>query len=60
MAPSISAVAGSDRSAQAALARDLVQCMGRESAIQVCRSNGWIGVLEILTGQGQSSEDREG
>ena len=47
---------GSDEeNAQVCLARNLVDCMGRESAIHVCKVNGWIGVLEVLTEQQRSS-----
>ena len=56
MAPSDPAVAGRDRSAQADLARDLIACMGRESAIHACRANGWMGVLEILTEEGRKPD----
>ncbi len=35
-------------SAQQTLAADLVRCMGCESALNVCRTNGWAGVLEII------------
>lgn len=35
-------------SAQHTLAADLVRCMGCESAANVCRTNGWAGVLEII------------
>lgn len=31
-----------------ALAVSLINCMGRESAIHVCRINGWAGVLEVI------------
>lgn len=31
-----------------ALALSLINCMGRESAIHVCRINGWDGVLEVI------------
>ena len=35
--------------AQEVLARELVDCMGRDSAIHICKVNGWMGVLEYLT-----------
>jgi hypothetical protein len=35
-------------SVQEELAESLVRCMGRDSAIHVCRINGWAGVLTIL------------
>ena len=33
---------------QLALARELVACLGRESAIHACKVNGWEGVLDVL------------
>lgn len=35
-------------SAQEELAESLLRCMGRDSAIHVCKMNGWAGVLDIL------------
>ena len=35
-------------SCQTDLARQLVDCLGRESAIHACKMNGWVGVLNIL------------
>ncbi len=40
-----------DMDSQQALAQSLIDCMGRESAIHICKVNGWIGVLQILTGE---------
>lgn len=39
-----------DRTEQARLALNLVDCMGLDSAIFACRANGWDGVLKFLTG----------
>lgn len=39
---------GDHLSAQEELADSLLRCMGRESAIHVCKMNGWAGVLDIL------------
>lgn len=33
---------------QTNLARELVACLGRDSAIHACKVNGWAGVLEAL------------
>jgi hypothetical protein len=33
---------------QARLAMSLAESLGRESAIHVCRANGWDGVLDYL------------
>ena len=30
------------------LAHELVACLGRESAIHVCKVNGWQGILDLL------------
>lgn len=35
-------------SEQARLAISLADCLGREGAINVCRANGWDGVLGFL------------
>lgn len=35
-------------SEQARLAMSLADCLGREGAINVCRANGWDGVLSFL------------
>ncbi|MGF1610502.1 MAG: hypothetical protein ACFCUQ_13965 [Kiloniellales bacterium] len=35
-------------SAQQELAESLLRCMGRDSAIHVCKMNGWAGVLDVL------------
>lgn len=37
-------------SEQARLALSLADCLGREGAINVCRANGWDGVLSFLLG----------
>jgi len=33
---------------QQQLARQLIACLGRDSAIHVCKVNGWAGVLEAI------------
>ncbi len=30
------------------LAHELVDCLGREGAIHVCKVNGWQGILDLL------------
>ena len=40
--------ASRDRGCQNELASSLVKCMGRESAIHVCKLNGWTGVLNVI------------
>ena len=42
------AVAASARGAPEELAESLVRCMGRDSAIHVCKLNGWAGVLDVI------------
>ncbi len=37
-------------SEQARLAMSLIDSLGREGAINACRSNGWDGVLDFLLG----------
>ena len=55
------AVAASDRGAPEELAASLVRCMGRESAIHVCKLNGWAGVLDVILDQdgGHDSGDSQ-
>jgi hypothetical protein len=38
------------------LAASLVDCLGRDSAIHVCKLNGWQGVLDVIIHQGQAVE----
>ena len=55
------AVVASARSAPEELAESLVRCMGRESAIHVCKLNGWAGVLDMILeedGGRNSTDDR--
>jgi len=33
---------------QQRLAKQLVACLGRDSAIHVCKVNGWAGILEVI------------
>ena len=33
---------------QITLARELLACLGRDSAIHACKVNGWAGVLDVL------------
>lgn len=37
--------------AQQRLAQQLIACLGRDSAIHVCKVNGWAGILEAILGQ---------
>lgn len=39
-----------DGNQQQRLAQQLVACLGRDSAIHVCRVNGWAGILEAILG----------
>ena len=49
-----------DPTQQQRLARQLVVCLGRESAIHVCQVNGWDGILEaILSEDSEPSEAAE-
>ena len=49
-----------DRTQQQRLARQLVACLGRESAIHVCQVNGWDGILEaILSADAENAEAAE-
>ena len=41
----------SDENQQQRLAQQLVDCLGRESAIHVCQVNGWDGILEAIVGE---------
>lgn len=34
--------------AQQRLAQQLIACLGRDSAIHVCKVNGWAGILEEI------------
>ena len=49
-----------DRNQQQRLARQLIACLGRESAIHVCQVNGWEGILEVIlsedTGDAEPAE----
>ena len=40
--------ASGNANSQDELASSLVKCMGRESAIHVCKLNGWTGVLHAI------------
>ena len=37
-----------DSNQQQRLAQQLVACLGRDSAIHVCKVNGWVGILEVI------------
>ena len=50
------AVAQSARTAPEELAMSLVRCMGRESAIHVCKLNGWAGVLDMILSEDDGSD----
>jgi len=36
---------------QQRLAQQLIACLGRDSAIHVCKVNGWAGILEAILDQ---------
>ena len=40
-----------DSNQQQRLAQQLVACLGRDSAIHVCKVNGWVGILEVILRQ---------
>jgi hypothetical protein len=40
--------ADDNRHYQEQLARNLVNCLGREGAIHACQANAWDGVLQVL------------
>ena len=44
------------RNNQERLAASLVDCLGRDSAIHVCKLNGWQGVLDVIIHQGRAVE----
>ena len=37
-----------DTNQQQKLAQQLLACLGRDSAIHVCKVNGWVGILEVI------------
>jgi len=42
---------------QQRLAEQLIACLGRDSAIHVCKVNGWVGILDaILRGDAAAAE----
>ena len=43
-----------DSNQQQKLAQQLIACLGRDSAIHVCKVNGWAGILDAIL-----SEDPE-
>ena len=47
----------SDDNQQQRLAQQLVDCLGRESAIHVCQVNGWDGILEVIQSEGAEAAD---
>jgi len=49
-----------NRNQQQRLARQLIDCLGRESAVHVCQVNGWEGILEaILSAEAADAEAAE-
>jgi len=40
---------------QQRLAQQLIACLGRESALHVCRVNGWAGVLDAILHDGAAA-----
>jgi hypothetical protein len=47
-APIGQAVQAPDSNQQQRLARQLIACLGRESAIHVCKVNGWAGIHDAV------------
>lgn len=43
-----------DSNQQQRLAQQLIACLGRDSAMHVCKVNGWVGILDVIL-----SEDAE-
>ena len=37
-----------DSNQQQRLAQQLIACLGRDSAIHVCKVNGWAGILDAI------------
>ena len=37
-----------DSNQQQKLAQQLIACLGRDSAIHVCKVNGWAGILDVI------------
>jgi hypothetical protein len=37
-----------DTNQQQRLAQQLIACLGRDSAIHVCKVNSWVGILEVI------------
>ena len=48
MAEHVNEQADDNRHYQEQLARNLVNCLGREGAIHACQANAWDGVLQAL------------
>ena len=40
---------------QQRLAQQLVACLGRDSALHVCKVNGWAGVLDAILRDGATA-----
>jgi hypothetical protein len=38
---------------QQRLAQQLIACLGRDSAIHVCKVNGWAGILAAILGEAE-------
>jgi hypothetical protein len=38
---------------QQRLAQQLIACLGRDSAIHVCKVNGWAGILAAILGESE-------
>ena len=47
------------RNAPEELADSLLRCMGRESAINVCKLNSWAGVLDMILKEDEDSTEDE-
>ena len=41
-------VSSTERTQQQRLAQQLIACLGRDSAMHVCKVNGWAGVLDAI------------
>jgi len=37
-----------DTNQQQRLAQQLIECLGRDSALHVCKVNGWAGILDAI------------
>jgi hypothetical protein len=46
-----------DSNQQQRLAQQLIACLGRDSAIHVCKVNGWVGILDVILSEGAEAAE---